>query len=291
VINRLTKLGLSLLYYIWCKVLGIIMRMLGKQPGGTLVVLLYHAVKQDNREKFARQMDELLRMASPVSANADGPLKKGRRYAAVTFDDGLQSVLTNAVPELCARQIPATLFVPTGYLGRQPQWNGNQHDACFSDVVMTCDDLRKLSTLKGPHGSLFKIGSHGIAHFDLTRIPDKQLRCELAGSKQQLEEILNHEVDMLAFPYGAYSDRVGQRTIEAGYKRAFLDIPHRSSEATDGFLFGRVYTDPDDWFIEYRLKLVGAYQWLPAAIRLKRKLLRLIRFSSNDAESAEPITL
>jgi peptidoglycan/xylan/chitin deacetylase (PgdA/CDA1 family) len=267
------------------------MRVFGKQPQGTLVVLLYHAVRQNDRRKFARQMDELVRKATAVSASTCRPLEKGKQYAAVTFDDGFRSVLENAVPELEARQIPATLFIPTGYLGREPKWDINPGYEYPGEVVMTCEQLRALSAIKGSDGVLFRIGSHGVAHSDFTQVSDKQLRSELTESKQQLEDILNQGVDTLAFPYGAYGERIGRTAKEVGYERAFLDIPHRNSEAMDGFLFGRIFTSPDDWLIEYRLKLAGAYQWLPAAIRLKRRLLRLVRYSSSKAESAEPVTL
>jgi hypothetical protein len=38
------------------------------------------------------------------------------------------------------------------------------------------------------------------------------------------------------------------------------------------FVLGRISVEPTDWALEFRLKLLGAYRWLPQAIALKRKL-------------------
>jgi peptidoglycan/xylan/chitin deacetylase (PgdA/CDA1 family) len=86
------------------------------------VVLYYHAVRPEERASFGRQMDELLSIGSPIRADRREPLQPGRRYVAVTFDDGFVSVVENALPELRDRRIPCTIFVPTGSLGTRPSW-------------------------------------------------------------------------------------------------------------------------------------------------------------------------
>ena len=42
-------------------------------------------------------MDVLLKRAVPVSVDRREPLAPGRRYAAVTFDDGFTSVADHAI--------------------------------------------------------------------------------------------------------------------------------------------------------------------------------------------------
>ena len=39
------------------------------------------------------------------------------------------------------------------------------------------------------------------------------------------------------------------------------------------FVTGRIAVNPTDWELEFRLKILGAYQWLPRVIAYKRKLL------------------
>jgi hypothetical protein len=40
---------------------------------------------------------------------------------------------------------------------------------------------------------------------------------------------------------------------------------------------GRIGVTPHDWPLEYRLKVIGAYQWLPLAIAAKRWVRRVLR--------------
>ena len=110
VINRMIKLSISFLFFITHKCITVVLYALEKRCWGGLVVLEYHSVKSRQRGKFARQMDILLEKSHPVSADIEGPLGNGQLYVAVTFDDGFQSVVENALPELRKRGIPAALF-------------------------------------------------------------------------------------------------------------------------------------------------------------------------------------
>jgi peptidoglycan/xylan/chitin deacetylase (PgdA/CDA1 family) len=48
------------------------------------------------------------------------PVRRGTRdVAAVTFDDGYADVVEHALPVLRALRVPASVFLPTGYLGTQ----------------------------------------------------------------------------------------------------------------------------------------------------------------------------
>src|SRR5690349_7228733 len=86
------------------------------------VVLMYHGIPAQFRAHFAQQMDLLLRIAVPIRAGDPKLPDERGNYVAVTFDDGLQSTIDNALPVLKDRQIPATLFIVTEALGREPEW-------------------------------------------------------------------------------------------------------------------------------------------------------------------------
>src|SRR5689334_22278391 len=88
----------------------------------TCVVFYYHSVPVSDRPKFARQMDMLVRYATPIAAGTKKPLDPGRRYAAVTFDDAFENIFRSAMPELEARGIPATVFAVSGSLGGHASW-------------------------------------------------------------------------------------------------------------------------------------------------------------------------
>ena len=277
-IKRLTHLSLAMVYFLARRSLTAIMRFFGKQPDATLVTLMYHAVTKKQRSRFARQLDELLHLTHPIAADIHEPLEQGRRYAAVTFDDGLRSTLENALPELRARSIPATLFIPTGYLGKHPQWQSEQDRGLRDDSVITAEQVQEISRSGAATGSLFTIGSHTVTHPNLACISDTDLRRELGDSKEQLEAILGEDVDLFAFPYGAHSNEACEAAKQAGYRKVFADMPDSVVTTRRDFLYGRIFVSPNDWPIEYRLKLIGAYQWLPTAVKMKRRLGRTMRF-------------
>lgn len=99
-----------------------------------LTVLAYHRV--DDPVGFERQLDVLCRWWSPVDLEAVLAAVDGRapglprRAVMITFDDGDPSVLSEGLPRLAARGIPAVAFVVAGLLdGEEPPWWQRVEDA------------------------------------------------------------------------------------------------------------------------------------------------------------------
>ncbi len=264
-INRLSKLVISILYFIFYRSIKLTLMLFRIKLFGPIIILECHAVKSGQIDKFRKQMDLLIKLAEPVSAAFTGPLKPGQNYASVTFDDGFQSVLKNALPVLQERKIPATLFIPTGYIGKMPGWINNENEN-YDEIIVTQDQLKELSA------SMITIGSHCVTHPHLTKLDEVEIKKELFESKKFLEKLLEKKIDLLSFPFGDYNEQVLQLAEEVGYVRVFLNIPKFFASKIDCFVFGRIFVSIDDWPIEYKLKLLGAYQWLPIAIFFKRKL-------------------
>ena len=242
-------------------------RLLGKQTKGTCVILYYHAVPEGQRERFAKQMDAIIKWAVPISvANLDKP-KGNRHYVAVTFDDGFQSVIKNALPELVLRGIPITIFVPTDRLGQRPAWANDPDDTLSNEAVMSVDQLKSLDA------NLVSIGSHGCTHSNLLLLDEDEARREIFQSKLFLEELLKRRVNTLAFPYGAFDQKHVNLARQAGYHRVFSILP---TLAASEYVTGRVSADPWDWSMEFKLKMRGSYRWLPKAFSFKRKFYHLL---------------
>src|SRR5438034_288447 len=72
-------------------------QLLGRHTRGTCVVLAFHSVTPEQRARFARHMDALSLLAKPIRADVKFPPDGGVRHVAITFDDGLQSLLYQAV--------------------------------------------------------------------------------------------------------------------------------------------------------------------------------------------------
>ena len=96
-ISRLFKLSISIIFYIINGIVISLIRPFKKEFPATLVIITYHSVKIDERGKFEKQMDVLLKVGHPVPINLTLPASKNKNFIGVTFDDGYQSVLENAL--------------------------------------------------------------------------------------------------------------------------------------------------------------------------------------------------
>jgi peptidoglycan/xylan/chitin deacetylase (PgdA/CDA1 family) len=235
------------------------------------MVLGYHAVNAEEREHFARQMDVVARYAKPVPCDVQSLPAEGGRFAAITFDDGIENIIDNALPELKKRGIPATLFIVTETLGKGRAWEHLGGEDTRNQMVMSEDQLRRLPS------ELITIGSHSMTHPQLPKVDHRQLNEEVLGSRLKLEKMLNREVKLFSFPYGASNEKVIEACREAGYGRVFTALPVFAFGEPSEFISGRVGTHPLDWPLEFRLKLAGAYRWLPYAYSLKRRVRSLGR--------------
>ncbi|NIO21772.1 MAG: polysaccharide deacetylase family protein [Candidatus Aenigmarchaeota archaeon] len=270
-ITRSIKLIMSLLIFICDYVLEGIHRVIGKKRPGKYTVLYYHAVTSDQRNHFARQMDDLIRWAKPVSAGIKEPLEDGFRRVAVTFDDGFMSVLENALPVLAQRKIPSTIFVPTGNVGQHPKWIKDKKGPLAGEVVITFDQLSRLK-----NNELVSIGSHGVTHSNLLLLKEAEVRVELSESRRVLAATLERDIKLLSFPHGAYNQKIVELAREAGYDRVFTILPKLGFSDPCEYVTGRVRVDPTDWRLEFRLKLLGAYCWLSLSSALKCYIHRLM---------------
>jgi peptidoglycan/xylan/chitin deacetylase (PgdA/CDA1 family) len=271
-ISRITKLVISILFHAIHKVIHVICSLLGRQISPTLVILTYHPVKTSETARFERQMNMLLNTGKPISLSHNISTLGSGYNIAVTFDDAYQSILKNALPVLRAKNIPATIFVPTGYLGKKPIWIKNPNHKYANETVLTEEQLKALPT------DLITVGSHTVSHINLNREDKTTIRYEITDSKKTLERILDREVTLFAAPYATLNEKYAELFKEAGYQHIFLNIPTFPFTKLDQYILGRISVEPTDWPIEYYLKLLGAYQWLPFAISLKKKLLGCIGF-------------
>jgi peptidoglycan/xylan/chitin deacetylase (PgdA/CDA1 family) len=140
-----------------------------------------------------------------------------------------------------------------------------------SDRVMSQRQLLNLPE------ALVTIGSHTLTHPMLTRIEEERAREEIVNSRSKLEQMLNRKVSLFSFPFGDFNEQLVQICREAGYEYVFTTLPGFAFSGSDEFAVGRIRVDPTDWPLEFRLKLAGAYRWLPLAFSVKREILAGVR--------------
>ena len=148
----------------------------------TALILAYHRVAEVESDpyslcvtpqRFAEQLDVLRQYSHPMRLQQlTGALATGNvpeRSVALTFDDGYNDNLYNGKPLLERYQLPATVFVTTGFLGREFWW----------------DELDRVLPLNGPlHKPLcFRVNGRNY-QWDLNRYADR-VRNGIASSSRQ----------------------------------------------------------------------------------------------------------
>lgn len=264
-ITKVVKLSGSVFLFFLDRVVNLLFRIIDKKSPTACVVLYYHSILKSQKNNFAKQMKCIKRWAQPVSANGRVNFKANKIQVLVTFDDGFESVINFALPALIRFNIPSVFFIPSGYLGEKPEWEGIGPCEKNKERVITEDQLKKLPL------DLMAIGSHCVTHPRLPEIPDETAKNEIYESKNRLENISRKQVYALSFPYGAFNEKHVAWSRDAGYKRVFSNLPILNYPGSGEFVWGRIGVEPSDWPLEFLLKVYGAYRWLPAAFMLKAK--------------------
>lgn len=78
--------------------------------------------------------------------------------------------------------------------------------------LMTQEEVRQLS-----RSEYVETGSHGHLHYNLGEIDSGLAMEELAKSKRLLEETINEEVNLFAYPDGSYTDALMDLAEQTGY--------------------------------------------------------------------------
>lgn len=121
---------------------------------------------------------------------------------ALTFDDALASIMTEAAPLLAAHALPATVFVVSRHVGGDNQWNGAGDPGVPIQPVLGWDALGRL------RDQGFTIGAHTRHHRHLTHCSHGELADELGGARDDIARALGERPITFAYPYGAVDERV-----------------------------------------------------------------------------------
>ena len=194
-------------------------------------ILLYHHITEEplngNEISMISPYDFRLHMTAikvnytPISLRqyfdyvncTDGSVTIPDDPIIVTFDDGYLSNYEIAFPILKELEIPATIFVVTDTVGEMAG-GGKVNYSHF-----TWEQAKEME-----ESGLIEIQSHTASHAALGKLDTNELVIELRKSKYTIEKNLGRECDMIAFPYGSYSDAVLNAAERAGYKlRALVD--------------------------------------------------------------------
>jgi peptidoglycan/xylan/chitin deacetylase (PgdA/CDA1 family) len=214
-----------------------------RTPGPGVRIVHYHYVFDDERERFARQLQFLAREFAPVSlSEAVERLQLGRTEGdeiVVTFDDGFQNHLDNAAPLLAEQGFSACFFLVTDLLDASPErakkFERERLHLPLPVEPLDWDGAERLLALG------HEVGSHTVSHPDLTSLPPDELERELEASREELSRRLG-SARHLSAPYGErgrFSERVAAAARDAGYESCATAIRGRNTSALDLYALRR----------------------------------------------------
>jgi len=89
------------------------------------------------------------------------------------------------------------------------------------ELTMNWDDVRRLRD----EYPKIEIGAHTRNHFDLTRLEERELVGQLAGSVDDLERELGRAPEHFSYPYGRMNDRVREAVRACRFRSAVVTEP------------------------------------------------------------------
>lgn len=144
---------------------------------------------------------------------AQGPLRvvpleevrqAGGGAAAITFDDGFRNFREHALPALAQANLPATVFVISGYCGGRNNWPTQPAGSIPTLDLMSWSELEELAQAR------VTLGAHTVNHPFLTRLSDAEIVEEFRVCQDAIEQRTGRPATSLAYPYGDWNPRVRQ---------------------------------------------------------------------------------
>jgi peptidoglycan/xylan/chitin deacetylase (PgdA/CDA1 family) len=204
---------------------------------------------------FARQMQLLKLMGYQGLSMTDlEPFLKGEKQGKVvgiTFDDGYQNNLHNALPILRKHRFTATCYAVSSMIGGTNVW----------DKGLVAE--KPLMTETDWHDWLdcgMEIGSHTRTHADLNTLDIGQSQREIAGSKQELEVRLNCNVRHFCYPYGRFRPEHARMVKDVGYISATTTRRGRTYPNDDPMTLRRALVAQATNLLHLVLKITTTYE-------------------------------
>jgi peptidoglycan/xylan/chitin deacetylase (PgdA/CDA1 family) len=209
-----------------------------------------------------RQVDCTVLSLSDALVMLRTPGAKGN-FAVITFDDGYESVYTEAFPLLQQFGFPATVFLPTDYI--------SQSRSTFNGIpCLTWSEVKAMAA----HEVSF--GSHTKSHPKLLYCAWDKITDELSRSKKVIESELGTNIDSFAYPYAfpqnhtAFITRLQDELHMNGYKSCSTTKIGRAALGDNLFELKRLPANCCDDSQLFLAKLDGAYDWIATAQALRK---------------------
>jgi len=213
-----------------------------------VTILAYHTVGLENGsmvdvpiDQFRSHLKHLATQCTVVPLNeAVVAVAEGETSpcVVVTFDDGTQDFVTNALPALEEFAIPATVYVATGFVGSsQTPWNTAA--LSWRDIDVALDS------------GLVSIEAHTHQHLVLDKVSPAQASDDFAICNDAIEAHTGRLPRHLAYPKGVVPHPEVDAVVREVYDSAATGRVGVNVEGCDLFRLSRSpvqSVDSDAWF-------------------------------------------
>lgn len=206
---------------------------------------------------------------SRQSTGTDNPPSLPGDAFVITFDDGSETIYSQAFPLLQRYGFTATVFLTVGAKpvtdsrARLPSQGGR--------TMLSWGEIREMQR----HGITF--GAHTLTHPNLTRLSPDRAATEIRASQAVIADALGVAVPTFAYPFGYYDKRT-------------RDIVRQHFSCACSVRLGLVSIDSDPWALDRvdthylrteRLFALMLSPWFPWYVRMRaipRRIRRALRW-------------
>jgi peptidoglycan/xylan/chitin deacetylase (PgdA/CDA1 family) len=182
--------------------------------------------------------------------------ERSGRVFGITFDDGYENNLRNALPVLRRFGYTSTCYVVAQQAGKTNVWD--------SKLGIPPAPLMSIAQMQAWIDDGQEIGSHTLTHPDLRSTTKQDQRIEIIDSKLHLEAELNQAggVSNFCYPYGGFDKSAVDCAFEAGYATATTTIRGRCNIGTgrELLVLPRVLVSRTTTCLHLVLKCLTAYE-------------------------------
>ncbi|AGS39777.1 polysaccharide deacetylase family protein [Cycloclasticus zancles] len=234
-------------------------------------IITFHSIDTTNSvlsfhpSDFLHLIQSLVESGMPI-VTLDNLLDENcSKGVAITFDDGMASVFTEALPVLKDFSVPAHLFLTTSVVGGDNYWQTQPKNAPKFQMM----DWDQIAACQSAGVS---IEAHTHTHPKLSVLTAEQVQDECLLCDEIIEEKLGRKPKYFAYPYGAYDEKT-QKFASSQYKATVTTFMGSLSKNDDHALLPRLdsYYLQSNWIHSKLNKLTGK------AYIKSRSIIRSIR--------------
>lgn len=202
-------------------------------------ILTFHSVDEKDSvisyhpQYFSQLLGELDARNIPVMTLDTLLDPQTRQGVAITFDDGMKSVCTNALPVIRDHGVSAHMFLATGVIGEEPWPRQAGGEPTFE--MLDWSEIEKL------HDAGVLVESHTHSHPDMRTLTSEQIEEECTKADELIEKRLGRRPDYFAYPFGYHNKKV-RDLVRPRYKATVTTELRRLGSEEDNAALPRLDT-------------------------------------------------